>query len=105
MRKPPLRLPIKLANARATVTATATVTAAATDTATATDTPSGQITVKSPHTFTPFVSAVASQGEPEVTLSPAIVEMTASFDEVVHCVAAEPHATFLRVAVTDRGYE
>jgi len=45
------------------------------------------------------------QGEPEVTLSPAIVEMTASFDEVVHCVAAEPHATFLRVAVTDRGYE
>jgi len=27
----------------------------------------------------------------------------APFDETIHCVAAEPHATFLRVSVSDRG--
>ena len=31
--------------------------------------------------------------------------MNATFEETVHCIAAEPHATFLRVAVADCGQE
>ena len=31
--------------------------------------------------------------------------MNAPFAETVHCVAAEPHATFLRISVADSGQE
>jgi hypothetical protein len=31
--------------------------------------------------------------------------MNASFQQMVHCVAAEPYATFLRVGVTSEGHE
>ena len=31
--------------------------------------------------------------------------LNADFSETFHCVAAEPHATFLRISVTDRGQE
>ena len=44
----------------------------------------------------------------ETTAATATVKgngMNAAFGDEIHCVAAEPHATFLRVSVTDEGHE
>ena len=45
---------------------------------------------------------------PETELTTPAVEsngMNAAFGETIHCVAAEPHATFLRVSVIDGGQD
>ena len=43
--------------------------------------------------------------ETEFTTSAATNGMNASFNKMVHCVAAEPYATFLRIGVSDEGHE
>jgi len=42
--------------------------------------------------------------ETELILSPKYNGMNAEIGEAIHCIAAEPHATFLRVAVFDGRY-
>ena len=43
--------------------------------------------------------------ETEIALAPKDNGMIAAFGEEVHCVAAEPHATFLRLGIVDGGRE
>jgi len=49
---------------------------------------------------------VLQSAETEVTTDAVVCNgLNSHFTTTVHCVAAEPHATFLRVAVIDRGQE
>ena len=43
--------------------------------------------------------------ETEVALAPGDNGMNAAFGEEVHCVAAEPHAAFVRLGIMDGGRE
>ena len=50
----------------------------------------------------PLPQSVVTETEP---LAAKGSGMNATLDKEIHCVAAEPHATFLRVSVRDGGQE
>jgi len=51
------------------------------------------------------VLPLAPNAEVEISVPPEQNGMRASFGDTVHCVAAEPYATFLRIGITDGGQE